>query len=532
MRPPQQLPCGVVRESLQRAAAGRLTAPLGIAAGAVLLRVISGVGFANYDTLYALAWGGQLSRGSSPAYGLPVAPTPHPLVEALGVILSPLSPRTIENVTVWLGFIALSACGWVVYRLGAEWFGRAVGALAALILLTRVPIISYGVRAYVDVPYLLLVLSAVLLESTRRRAGAPVLVLLALAGLLRPEAWVFSGLYWLYLLLSQDVSAYAGARRGPGAGGISASSLFLSERSHRTHSHARGRAGARASLFGVTLLAFCAPLIWVLSDLAIAHDALWSLTNTRHTAETLHRVTGIRHVPEYIPKRIGEVLGAPVLAAAVLGGVASLLWLREQAMMPALVGVVAVLVFAVFASAGLPINTRYAFLASAILMIFAGAGVLGWMSLEAGDPRRVPWMAMGALLAVAILAYAPSQYRTVHRELSSGPHNLAHQEGIQNELLALVADHQINLRCGRVGVSNHAPVPLLALYLKTSPANIVDGERDRPISRGVYVDPASREVEDDYVLDRNDPHIPVSVPAGFTAAGGNRSWRIYRRCEG
>jgi hypothetical protein len=29
-----------------------------------------------------------------------------------------------------------------------------------------------------------------------------VLVLLALAGLLRPEAWVFSGLYWLYLAFS------------------------------------------------------------------------------------------------------------------------------------------------------------------------------------------------------------------------------------------------------------------------------------------------------------------------------------------
>ncbi len=505
-----------------------MAAPVGIVAGAVLLRVISGVGFANYDTLYALAWGGQLSRGSSPAYDLPVAPTPHPLVEGLGVILSPLSARGIENVTVWLGFLALSACGWVLYRLGAEWFGRAAGALAALILLTRVPIVSDGVRAYVDVPYLFLVLSAVLVESTRRRAGAPVLALLALAGLLRPEAWVFSGLYWLYLLLSREESAYAGARRGPGAQGISASSLFLSERSHRTHAHTRGRAGARASLLGITLLAASAPLIWLASDLAITHDALWSLTNTRHTAEALHRTTGIGNVPEYIPKRIGEVLGAPVLAAAVLGGIASLLWLRERASMPALVGVVAVLVFAAFASAGLPINTRYAFLASAILTIFAGAGLCGWMSLERGDGRRTPWMAMGALLAVAILAYAPSEYRTVHKELS----NLARQEGIQDDLLALVSDHQINLECGRVGVPNHAPVPLLALYLKTSPANIVDGERDRPISKGVYVDPASKEVEEDYILDKNDPHIPVGVPAGFTASGGNRSWRIFSRCEG
>ena len=178
----------------------RLGALPAIIAGAVVLRLISGVGFANYDTLYALAWGGQLSRAVAPAYRVPIAPTPHPLIELLGVALSPLGPRAVENVTVALGFLALSGCGWVVYRLGSLWFGRAAGALAALILLTRVPILSYGVRAYVDIPYLLFVLAALLVESRRRRAGAPVLALLALAGLLRPEAWVFSGLYWLYLM--------------------------------------------------------------------------------------------------------------------------------------------------------------------------------------------------------------------------------------------------------------------------------------------------------------------------------------------
>src|SRR5438128_1295600 len=34
----------------------RARVPLAIAAGAVALRLIAGVGFANYDTLYALAW--------------------------------------------------------------------------------------------------------------------------------------------------------------------------------------------------------------------------------------------------------------------------------------------------------------------------------------------------------------------------------------------------------------------------------------------------------------------------------------------
>ncbi len=102
---------------------------------------------------------------------MPIAPTPHPLVEALGLVLAPLGPRAVEDVTVALGFLALSACGWVIYRLGAEWFGRAAGALAALVFLTRVPVLSYGVRAYVDLPYLLLVLSALLVESAP--TGAP-----------------------------------------------------------------------------------------------------------------------------------------------------------------------------------------------------------------------------------------------------------------------------------------------------------------------------------------------------------------------
>ena len=131
-------------------------------------------------------------------------------------------------------------------------------------------------RAYVDVPYLLLVLGALILETRRRRAGAPVLALLALAGLLRPEAWVFSGLYWLYLAL---------ARR------------------RRTSALRTPRAGLTGADRRV------APPIWVASDWLITGDALWSLTNTRHTAVTLGRETGIAKVPEYIPRRIGEILG-------------------------------------------------------------------------------------------------------------------------------------------------------------------------------------------------------------------------------
>ena len=325
--------------------ARRWGAPVAILAGALLLRAIAGVGFVNYDTLYALAWGGQLERGEAPAYEVAIAPTPHPLLEALGFVLAPLGPRAADDATVALAFLALAACGWVIYRLGSEWFGRAAGALAALLFLTRVPVLSYGVRAYVDIPYLLLVLWALLIETRHRRAGAPVLALLALAGLLRPEAWAFSGLYWLYLMDFIPRWLRGGRERLPPP--------------------PRGR------LLRLTLLAAAAPLVWLASDLAITGDPLWSLTNTRHTASTLGRVKGIANVPQYVPRRIGEILRPPVLAAAALGGVLTLMWLRGRALAGAVAGVIAVLVFAAFAAVGLPIDTRYAFPAAAILCIFA-----------------------------------------------------------------------------------------------------------------------------------------------------------------
>lgn len=472
----------------------RLATPAAIVTGAIVLRVLAGVGFVNYDTLYGLAWGGQLSRGSLPAYGVAIAPTPHPLVEILGVLLAPLGPAGAVHVTVALAFLALSACVWVVYALGAHWFGRAAGALGALLLITRVPVLSYGVRAYIDIPYLLLVLSALLVECRRPRAGWPVLALLALAGLLRPEAWAFSGLYWIYLVLWPQWRGHASTR-------------------------------SRRELAGLTLLAVVAPLVWVLSDLAITGDALWSLTNTRHTAQTLDRVTGIANVPEYIPRRIGEILRPPVLVGAALGGVLSLLWLGARARLGALVGVVAVVVFALFAVFGLPINTRYAFLAAAILCMFCGAGVCGWTLLARDDPRRRWWMAGGLVVALALLAYAPSQYRGAHSQLQA----LARQQRIEGDLLALVNSHAIALRCGPVGVPNHAPIPLLALYLKTSPKNVISAQVNQ-ISYGTYVDPASVEVERDYVLDPHDPHLAVSVPPGFTESATNRSWLIFTRC--
>jgi hypothetical protein len=113
--------------------------------------------------------------------------------------------------------------------------------------------------------------------------------------------------------------------------------------------------------------------------------------------------------------------------------------------------------------------------------------------------------------------------RAVNRTRSSG------SPGGALVLVALVKTHAINLRCGPIGVPNHAPVPLLALYLETSPRNVVSPEAGH-IASGIYVDPASKEVEADYVLDKLDPVEHASVPPGFRETATSPSWLIFQGC--
>jgi hypothetical protein len=461
-----------------------------IAGGAVALwvglGVCLGVGFVNYDTLYSLVWGQQLAAGRLPTYRVPIAPTPHPLTELLGVVLAPLGPQATLTIVVGLAYVSLAALAYVVFRLGAAWFSWPVGLVAAGLIITRDPILNYGARAYVDIPYVVLVLCAVLVETRRPRAGWPVLVLLDLAGLIRPEAWLLAGVYWLYLV----------PRRSP------------------------AELAALAGLVGL------APVLWVASDLAITGDALWSLSHTRATAQTLHRVTGLANFPIDGAKAIGGVLRPDGALAAAVGGVLALWLLRRRALPAVAVGAVAIVAFGLIASSGLPIQQRYAFLPACVLAIFAGAGVFGWRSLAADHPARRPWQAAAVVLALVAVGLVPSQIASIRSTFVSGRQPLARQQRIQDDLAALVDDHAVNLDCGMVGVPFHTPIPLLALRLRTSPANIVAGE----LARGVFVSAANPTVLQTYLLDPRDPPITFPIPPGFRLAGSNRSWRVYRRC--
>src|SRR4051794_4969205 len=250
-------------------------------AGAAAAWLLVGTGFANYDAAYSLVWGRDLAHGELPSYDVAVSPTPHPLSNLVGAILSPLGDGA-ETALILIAFLALGALAALTYALGARWFGRAAGALAAAIVITRQPILSFGARAYLDIPYVVLVLAALATEARRPQAGAPVLVWLTLAGLLRPEAWLFSFAYVAYLW-------WAGVR------------------------------DARR-VVGLVGLAVAAPAIWLVADAIVTGDPLWSLTDTREGAQELGRVTGLQHVPTTAPRRPGEILRVPVLLCALVGG--------------------------------------------------------------------------------------------------------------------------------------------------------------------------------------------------------------------
>ncbi len=372
--------------------------------------------------------------------------------------------------------------------------------LAAVIVLSRVPVLDFGARAYIDIPFLVLVLLALLVETRTPRSGAPVLGLLALAGLLRPEAWLFSAAYLVWLLW-------------PG----------LRAAANRRSSPRRSMAWRDAA--PLIALAAGGPVLWALHDLLLTGDALHSLTGTRDNAELLGRVTGIENVPQTVPRRLGEILREPVLLAAAGGGALALAWRRDRRVrLGVAAGVLALAAFCVLAAAGLPLITRYLLPTATVLAIFAGAGVFGWLDLLPGR-ERTWWARFAALALVGLFVFVPGQAQRIDRLGNA----LARQEAIQGRLGDLVAGERLRRP---IAVPNRRPIPLLALWLDLEPRQIVDAQDGLP-PHGTYFVPATPQVARDYILDRRDRDRRVpSAPPDWRLRDANAAWRWYEKAAG
>ncbi len=493
------------------AGADGLTLPLGArrlapallcaAAVAAALLITFPAGFPNYDTMYFLVWGRELAQGFGPDYGAVLPPTPHPLATVVAAILSPLGHGAATGAMV-VAYASLGLVTYLVYRLGARWFDPVIGVVAALIVLTRAPFLSNGLRAYVDLPYIALCLGALALASRRPRAGAPVLALLALAGLLRPEAWLFSVAYLAYLLVSVDPEK---GRRG------------IRWRGGRT----------RVEVVGLVALALAAPVAWALFDLLTTGSLTYSFTGTRETVETLGRQTGPVDLVLYGPRRLGEVLQWPGMVGAAVGLVLGLGLLRRRATIGAVGVILALGAFALLASAGLAIIPRYTMLAAALLAIFAALALLGWRLVPQGDPWRRRWQVVAVAIALLFAAWLPAQYELDARVAT----DLADQGRIEGDLHRLADSGAFDRACGPISVPNHRAVPRLALALDERPSEVVSSSEQEASASGLFLAPASPFVIHNFVLDPNDPSRFYSVvPAGFEPVASNRSWRLYRDC--
>ena len=461
-----------------------------------------GHAFLNYDTFYALVWGDQLAGGTKPDFELPVAPTQHPLAIAAGALLSPLGDAAetalLALVLLSMGFIAVG-----LFRLGHELFAWPVGLLAAAIFITRVPPLNFGIRGYVDLPTIALIVWAAVLEVRRPRRGAAVLVLLGLAGLLRPEAWLLAGAYWLWL---------AWRRAGEGAPGGS-----------------RLRLDARSLRLG--LLAAAAPLIWALSDLLVTGDPLWSLHGTSDLAADLGRPRGLDDVPGVMPRRLGEIMRLPELLAATIGFGLALAWFRRRAAVPAAILVLNGVAFLVLAAGGLSLLGRYLFLAGAMLSLFAAVAALGWTALDPADGRRRPLMLGGVAILVAFVVFAPAQAG----RLGDLRDDIADRDEVAADLHDLAGDPTAERaldRCGDVLVPNHRPVPNLAYWTGRPPGEIrVPAAGERAPRDGVFIAPATPRAAELSILDPRDPSAPATAPAGYRELARNDSWVMYGACR-
>ncbi len=452
-------------------------AALAIPLGAALAWLAIGAGFLNYDTAYSLIWGGDVLHGRQPDFDVSLAPTPHPLATLLGAALTPFGDAG-QTLWVVIAYLSLGALAWLCFELGAHWFGRAAGIVAALVILTRIPVLSFGVRAYVDIPYVVLALGALLAEARRPKAGTVPLVLLALAGLLRPEAWLLSLAYVAYL-------------REP----------------------------------RLLWLALAAPVLWIAHDAILAGDPLHSLTGTRDHAVELVRTTGLTAVPATVPRRLGEILREPGLFGAAAGGLLVLGLMRRRAALPIAAGLASIVAFSVLAVAGLPILGRYLILPAALLAVFAGAGAFGWTQLARDHPWRRRWMAIGALVLAVFAVFVPNQASRI-RDLRGSMQLQAH---ILDDLHAIARSPHFS--CRPVAVPNHRPVPHIALWADLAPSSIVSAQLERPVS-GLYVSPANARVERNFTLDPHDPkRLTAAIPPGFTRADANASWVLYARCQ-
>src|SRR3954469_6288649 len=314
--------------------------------------------YPSLDSYYALVWGREAFGGHTPSFDGYRAPTHHPLWVLVAGLLSLAggdADRLLALVALWCLVLFL----WGLYRLGARQFGAWVGLAAAAFAASSFAFLLYAVRAFVDIPFLAAVVWAAVLAIGERRRPVAAMTVLAVAGLLRPEAWLLAGLLWLWTV--------------------------------------RGAAVRDRVWLSVLLLA--APAAWLVIDAAVTGDALFSFHAASALADELRHSGGAAQVPGALVSYLNGTIRAAV-ALLGLAGVA-LAWWRygpRRIAVPLAVLLAGTLTFVVAGLAGFSLIQRYLTVPAAALCLFAGYALLGFTTLAPGDRIRRAWSRVAAVI--------------------------------------------------------------------------------------------------------------------------------------
>ncbi|HWC27858.1 MAG TPA: hypothetical protein VG474_14810 [Solirubrobacteraceae bacterium] len=464
--------------------------------GLVALALAALVGFLvfptypNYDSYYSLLWGRELLALEPLSFTAYRAPTEHPLAIAFGALLVPLgdgADRVMVACTV-ISFLALVAG---LYALGKTAFTPLVGAVAAALLVTRFDFPFLAARGYIDIPYLAVVIWAAVIElRAPRRHPLIVLGLLAAAGLMRPEAWLLAGAYWLWLA-------------------------------------PRATWGRRA-LYAA--LAAVGPLVWTGVDLAVTGNALYSLTGTRDLAEELGRNKGGAAVPAALYAFLVKLAKFPVVVAGAIGLVLAIVLTPRRALMPLVLFALGAGTFALVGLAGLSVIDRYLLVPSLCVMIFAAVFIAGWTMLEPGTIWRRAWTAGAAALVIFGVVFTATRVNLtqLRNELRfRGDAHVALEQVLRDPAVARA------LRCGPVYVPNHKLIPDVRWILDRPRSDVLArSSRDVGIPRrgvAILVHDRPAIFKQAFVTD-NDETVDNLPPAGFRRAATSRYYAAYVRC--
>jgi hypothetical protein len=500
--------------------------------------------YPTYDSFYALLWGRDLLHLHLPDFRVYRGPTEHPLAIAFGIVCSIFGQYGARLMVLGsiASFVAVIAG---MYRLGRLCFGPVVGLLAALLVLSRFFVENLATQGYLDISYVALIVWAVAFEVERPRRGALVFLTLAAAGLLRPEAWVLSGVYWLWCAWprrtpsksrgeSSDMASPGTPPPGTPPPSPEVPSIDTDRRSQDLRSASR-----RLQYLGLALIA---PIVWVGVDTIVTGDPLYSLHSTAELAQELERTQGLSSVIVSVWTFGVRIDKLPVILGGLVG-VPLAVWLAPRRVLTPLAALLTLGgAYVLEGAGGASLVDRYLMGVAILLLLFCAVTVGGWAMLQPGSKLRRVWM-----VGAAALVFYGGASAAASLSLSSLRTTLAEHEEFHVELASALRAPTVRAqlrRCELLSLPDNKLIPDARWILDTlGQQNILarsqaedDADRgapaleDRIRAGSVAVYPLGSAVFVDAIVDPGDePQIQIPM-TGFKRIYTSHYYAVYANC--